>query len=102
MGEDKTFAETILKQNEIEKVIELAKEKGITLTQEDIDQANAIIQKIVEMQNNSEGELTEEELENVAGGTGWIIATLVIATFATFATLSGTMSALVTLVVDED
>jgi predicted ribosomally synthesized peptide with nif11-like leader len=68
MVEDKSFAETILKQNEIEKVIELAKEEEIALTQEDIDEANAVIQKAVELQANSEGELTEEELENVAGG----------------------------------
>jgi predicted ribosomally synthesized peptide with nif11-like leader len=100
MGEDKAFAETILKQNEIEKVIELAEEEGIALTQEDIDEANAIIQKIVEMQNNSQGELTEEELENVAGG-GLVLCTMSIMAFvaACFASASAVVSGSVTATV---
>ncbi len=66
MKEDKSFAEGILTQTEKEKVIELAKAEGIDLTLEDIDEANAIILKGV--QAKQEGELSEEELENVAGG----------------------------------
>lgn len=66
MNEDKAFAERILSQTEMEKVLEVAQEEGIALTLEDIDDANAIIAKALEKQN--EGELSEEELENVAGG----------------------------------
>lgn len=66
MKEDKTFAESILNQTEKEKVIEFAKAEGIELTLEDIDEANAIILKGI--QSKQEGELSEEELENVAGG----------------------------------
>lgn len=68
MGEDKTFAETILKQSEIENIIQLVKEEGIELTREDIDEANAIIHKAAEISRNNNDELTDKELENVAGG----------------------------------
>lgn len=68
MAGDKGFAETILRQSEIEKVIELAKDEGIVLTWEDIDEANAFIQKAIEQFTNREAKLTEEELENAAGG----------------------------------
>lgn len=67
MTEDKSFAEKILLQTEKEKVIELAKAEGITLTLEDIEGVNEIIRQTAQPKN--EGELSEEELENVAGGT---------------------------------
>jgi predicted ribosomally synthesized peptide with nif11-like leader len=66
MNEDKVFAEKILSQTEKEKVIEIAKGEGIELTMEGIDEANEIIVKV--LQPESEGELSEEDLEKVAGG----------------------------------
>jgi predicted ribosomally synthesized peptide with nif11-like leader len=67
MLEDKSFAEKLLSQTEREKVIEIAGEEGIALTNENIDEINEIIKEIAAKQ--SAGELTEEELETVAGGT---------------------------------
>lgn len=67
MLEDKSFAEKILSQTEREKVIEIAGEEGIALTNENIDEINEIIREVAAKQ--SAGELTEEELETVAGGT---------------------------------
>lgn len=75
MGEDKSFAEKILSQTEKEKVIEIAKDEGIELTMEDIDEINEAIGKA--LQQNNEGELTEEELENVAGGDLLILSSIV-------------------------
>lgn len=66
MSEDKDFAEKILSQTEREKVIEIAGGEGIELASEDIDEANEAISKA--LQTKKEGELSEEELENVAGG----------------------------------
>ena len=67
MNEDKCFAEKIVSQKENEKLIEIAKGEGIELSVKDIDEANEIVKKAMEAKN--EGELSEEELENVAGGT---------------------------------
>jgi len=66
MGEDKSFAEKILTQTDKEKVIEIARGEEIELTMEDIDEINEAISKV--LQQKKEGEITEEELENVAGG----------------------------------
>lgn len=74
METDKAFAETILQQDEVEKVIELAAAEGIAITSADIDEANEVIRKVFELQQ-TEGELSEEELENVAGGTA--LATII-------------------------
>ncbi|MDD4565951.1 MAG: Nif11-like leader peptide family RiPP precursor, partial [Eubacteriales bacterium] len=60
------FAEKILSQTEKEKVIEIAKGEGIDLTMEDIDEINEVLTKA--LQTKKEGELSEEELESVAGG----------------------------------
>ncbi|MDD4565950.1 MAG: Nif11-like leader peptide family natural product precursor [Eubacteriales bacterium] len=66
MGEDKAFAEKILSQTEKEKVIEIAKGEGIDFTMEDIDEINEAVAKALQQKND--GELSEEELESVAGG----------------------------------
>ena len=91
MKEDKAFAEKVLAQTEKEKVIEIAKNEGIELTLENIDEVNEVLTQAVSKQ--AEGELSEEELENVAGGTfasllilGSIAAT-VSASFAASAAL---------------
>ena len=67
MKEDKAFAEKVLAQTEKEKVIEIAKNEGIELTLENIDEVNEVLSQAISKQD--EGELSEEELENVAGGT---------------------------------
>ncbi|MBK5246749.1 MAG: Nif11-like leader peptide family natural product precursor [Peptostreptococcaceae bacterium] len=67
MKEDKAFAEKVIAQTETEKVIEIAKNEGIELTIENIDEVNEVLRQVISKQ--SEGELSEEELENVAGGT---------------------------------
>ncbi len=77
MGEDKSFAEKILTQTENEKLIEIAKAEGIELTVEDIDEINEAVAKAMRLKND--GELTEEELENVAGGDLILVATLISA-----------------------
>jgi predicted ribosomally synthesized peptide with nif11-like leader len=101
MNEDKAFAEKLLTQTEKEKVIELAGAEGIVITLEDIDEANEIIKKALELRQ-TEGELSEEELENVAGGSVLMLALsmLGLGSLITAATLSGTISALVTMNVD--
>jgi hypothetical protein len=91
MGENEDFAETILKQREVQKVMELAEKEGIALVPADIDEANAMIRKVVEWQNNHEGELTEEELENVAGGALFeITVMLVVGSIISASTILGT------------
>lgn len=95
MKEDKEFAEKILQQKEREKVIEIAKAEGINITLEDIDEANAIIQKSVNMQQSqTEGELSEEELENVAGGT---LVSAVLSIVSVVLSVTGTISGVVSV-----
>lgn len=89
MSGDKAFAEKILSQTEKEKVIEIALEEGIALTLEDIDEANVVIAKALEKQN--EGELSEEELENVAGGFLDVVVLTILGAVAF--TVSGGVSA---------
>ena len=66
MQADKNFAEKILTCKENGEVIALAKGEGIDLTLENIAETNEILQFSKRME---EGELSEEELEQVAGGT---------------------------------
>ena len=86
LNEDKAFAEKVIAQTETEKVIEIAKNEGIELTIENIDEVNEILRQAISKQ--TEGELSEEELENVAGGTFAImtIAAITVVTAAVFYT----------------
>ena len=71
MQADKIFAEQILTCKENDEAIALAKEEGIDLTPENIVEVNEVLQFASRME---EGELTEEELEQVAGGTvEWVV-----------------------------
>ena len=103
MNEDKEFAEKLLSQTENEKVIELAEREGIDITLDNIIEINEIIKEA--MGNFHDGELSEEELENVSGG-GFLLGLAVglaipvsggaILTFATAAaTASATASAMI-------
>jgi predicted ribosomally synthesized peptide with nif11-like leader len=93
MTEDKVFAERILAQTDRNKVIETAAEAGIDMKLEDIDEFNEIFAKITAPQNK--GELSEEELESVAGGTGFILS--ILSAVISSATASGAFSAVMTL-----
>lgn len=99
MGEDKAFAEKILSQTEREKVVEIAEEAGIAITLEDIDETNAVIAKALKVQN--EGELSEEELENVAGGffLEVTILTAMLSAFSVTGGLSAGLTATITIAV---
>ena len=66
MHEDKEFAEKILVQDDPEKIIEIAMDEGIDITLDNINEMNELVKESLE---NSEGELSEEELEKVSGGT---------------------------------
>ena len=89
MNEDKDFAEKILIQTEKEKVIELAKEEGIEITLANIDEVNEIIKEA--MENLHDGELSEEELESVSGGTA-ALATAAVVTVSASAVISGAVT----------
>lgn len=65
--DDKEFGEKIFKEeNKAEDVQNIAKEAGIELTLEEVNEVKELIIKAYDSQN--EGELSEEDLENVAGG----------------------------------
>lgn len=94
MNRDKEFAEKILSLKEIDEVIALAKEKEITLTAEDIEEANRLIAESTALARKQAegGELSEEELEAVAGGTFGAFLVSVTAT-AISATIAASASA---------
>lgn len=83
LGEDKEFAEKIFKEeNEKEDVQTIAKEAGIELSLEEIVEAREIIVKVLDKQK--EGELSDDDLESVAGGfliVDTVVATVLVATY---------------------
>jgi predicted ribosomally synthesized peptide with nif11-like leader len=96
MSEDKAFAEKILSQTENEKVIEIAKGEGIEFTMEGIDEANEIIAKALQPKN--EGELDEEDLEKVAGGSELLLTiSLVSASVSLISTSASVISGIVSV-----
>lgn len=58
LSEDQEFAQKASKANTIDEVIEMAKEKGIELTEEDVRSAT-----------NALGEVNTDEMNEVAGGS---------------------------------
>lgn len=103
MEEDKVFAEKIFQQTEMDDVLRIAKEKGFSLTVEDVIEVNALLNSFLK-KNNDFGELSEDDLELVAGGFAFEALTLTTAvvTIVT-ATAVGTLisaSALITLTVN--
>ncbi len=70
---DADFVKSLAALENPEDVQAALKEKGVELTLEDI----AAIQNILE--NSNEGELSEDDLENVAGGSLTIMAAIGIA-----------------------
>ena len=70
---DKGFAESLIAMETPEEVQTALQEKGIGLSLEDI----STIRQLLE--NGTEGELSEDELETVAGGSLTVLAALGIA-----------------------
>ena len=81
---DKGFAESLINMETPEEVQAALKDKGISLSLEDI----SMVQQILE--NGTEGELSEDELENVAGGSLTVLAALGIASLV-MACVGGTV-----------
>lgn len=78
---DQEFAALVTQTDDPEEVIKKAASKDISLTMDDVMASRDIINKV--MQNPSDGELSEKDLENVAGGimldtvisaAGWVAA----------------------------
>jgi len=65
--EDKSFAELVMSQTDVEEIIRIAGEAGIAITSEDLSEINKAMKGKSPSQNNSV-ELSEEDLEQVAGG----------------------------------
>ena len=100
MMEDTAFAEKIVTEQDLEEVIKLAAEEGLVLTLEDLQEANQQLQQMTGQRGPSQnGELSEEDLEQVAGGfalssiteavisSGFIVVTAVTIT-ATLASIT--------------
>lgn len=85
MQDDKKFAEKIMTCKENDEVIAFANEEEIDLTLENIVEVNETFKFAQRMED---GELTEEELEQVAGGTMEVIATIALAATATVIVVS--------------
>jgi len=71
MAEDEEFAKVILSQETSQSVIKIAGKEGIELTEENLNEVGSILKKYrnedqIEME---EEELSDENLENVAGGS---------------------------------
>ena len=83
---DSKFAELLIQQETPEDVQVLLKEKGIELTLEDITSVRNILEQ------QAEGELSEDNLENVSGGSLTLAAAIGIASI-----ISASSSALVSI-----
>ena len=69
MMEDTAFAEKIVTEQDLEEVIKLAAEEGLVLTLEDLQEANQQLQQMTGQRDPTQnGQLSEEDLEQVAGG----------------------------------
>lgn len=67
---DQKFAQEVMAQTEVEEVISLAKSQGIDLTEQDIAEVNKTLLALSGRTSAApqNGELSEEDLEQVAGG----------------------------------
>ncbi len=83
MMNDSSFAQRAAEITTPEELITLAKEVGVIISAED---ASLIMTQVAEKRN---GELTDEELENVSGGLGYL------ATCAVFGGVAGVVFGLI-------
>ncbi len=89
MMEEDAFAEKVMTQTETDDVIQVAKEAGMTLTEEDLQEANAILLALMGIRPGAagKGELSEEDLEQVAGGTALTSISEITMSAALFTTM---------------
>ncbi len=96
MMSDSAFAEKVISQQDPEEIIKIAAEEGVTLTSDDLQEANRQLQQRSGQSGApTSGELSEEDLEQVAGGTLLssvteisIISSLVVTTMVTITAAS--------------
>ena len=102
MLEDNGFAENIMTQTEVEGALEVAGGAGVHLTPEDLQEANELMRAMMGITPStvSQGELSEEDLEQVAGGIAFssITEAITISAVATIMTTIGSaMTAVATI-----
>lgn len=86
--DDQDFALRVLKQPEVEGVIEVAKESGFALSQQDILEADRILgTHLGETNSVMNAELSEEDLEQVAGGTLLTSTEIIISSLSVVGTI---------------
>ena len=68
------FVKELLAKETPEEVQEMLAEKDIEVTIEEIKETRKILIKKVEQQTSADGELTDEDLEDVAGGIAPLLA----------------------------
>lgn len=79
LAEDQEFAKAVFKEeNKAEDVQAIAQEAGLELSLDDIMKAKDMIIEAIEKQK--EGELSDEDLENVAGGFPGLITSIISTT----------------------
>ena len=88
---DEAFAKELLKMEDVEDVQIALEKKDIEMSLDEIRQAGNIMKKLQsgelsleQAQNMADGELSEDELEEVAGGFG-LFGCLIVACIACFA-----------------
>jgi len=88
--EDKSFAELVMSQTDVEEVLRASKKSGIAITAEDLSEINKIIGTMsgAAPAEPSYGELSEEDLEQVAGGFLGTSITEIVTSAVTFSIIS--------------
>ncbi|KOA20069.1 nitrogen fixation protein of unknown function [Clostridium homopropionicum DSM 5847] len=88
--EDKSFAELVMSQTDVEEVLRVSKKSGIDITAEDLSEINKIIGTMsgAAPVQPSYGELSEEDLEQVAGGFLGTSITEIVTSAVTFSIMS--------------
>ena len=66
--QDKDFVLAALDAESVEAVQKLFADKGVTVTAEQVGEMAEVFSKAVSMAQNADGELSEEELKEAAGG----------------------------------
>jgi predicted ribosomally synthesized peptide with nif11-like leader len=100
MIEDQEFVQRVLNQKDAEEVIEVAGEAGLFLTEEDVLEAERILGINLGALRSNSGDLSEEDLEQVAGGTIFTsITEVIISSLVTLSTIYASLiaTAVVTL-----
>lgn len=97
---DKDFAEQVVIQTDPEALLDLAKEEGISLTMQDMEEVNQALIALSGGNNAATveaGELSEEDLEQVAGGFAIMTCVTVATTIMSMVSTITAMSAMTAL-----